>query len=639
MPVPDRPVRIGCYSAFWGDTTTAAVQLVKHEGKNLDYLVADYLAEITMGILALRRKRRLLTGKPEKGVDYIAEFLTLVLKRILPDVAKNGTKVITNAGALDPVACKEAIEAMLDKMGIQGVKVAAVMGDDVLADKEEQTLSSFEGVHPFSSISSVNHQLDADRLPAQDEPIVSLNAYLGSKAVAAALDEGAQIVVTGRVVDSALVVGPLMHEYGWKEGSTENYLDLLASASLAGHIIECGCHSTGGNFTDWHLVAQSPYGGYANMGYPIVEFARDGTFVVTKPEKTGGLVSVGTVSEQILYEILDPSLYLLPDVILDMRTVQLKQVGNNRVLVSGAKGIKPTPFLKCSGIFLDGWKVSVQIVIGGLEAKKKALAVGEAIIKRVQGLYKQMGMADFRSYNIEPLGGESLYGPHSKADDTREVVLRITAHHDDPKALALVPLETIPSATCMAPGITGSASGRPKPVPNMVHFPLLIPKSQVSTQYVVGKGGEIKSSNWGEWDAQASYSQPSPVAAVSEPVLSEPLVKTRLVNVAYGRSGDKGDVCNIGIISRDPKYMPYIKRSITEKAVADYMKHLCKGTVTRFELVGPNAFNFVLTHSLGGGGLSSLLIDRQGKTYAQLCLSGLEVEIPASMASTLGSKL
>ncbi|KAI8989338.1 hypothetical protein BDB01DRAFT_698534, partial [Pilobolus umbonatus] len=572
MTAAERPIRIGCYSAFWGDTATAALQLVKHEGKNLDYLVADYLAEITMGILAIRRKRRQMTGKTD-GTDYINEFLTLVLKRILPDVIKNGTKVITNAGALDPVGCKEAIEAMLAKMGIQGVKVAAVLGDDVLSDKEEQTLGSFKDVHPFSSISSVNHQLDADRLPDKDEPIVSLNAYIGAIGVAAALDEGAQIIVTGRVVDSALVVGPLMHEYGWKEGVTKNYYDLLASASLAGHIIECGCHSTGGNFTDWHLVAQSPYGGYSNMGYPIVEFNRDGSFVVTKPEKTGGLVSVATVSEQILYEILDPALYLLPDVILDMRTIQLSQVGNNRVLVNGAKGIRPTPFLKCSGIFLDGWKVSVEILIGGIDAKKKALAVGEAIIKRVQGLYKEMGVADFRSYNIEPLGGESLFGPHARTNDTREIVLRITAHHDDPKALALVPLETIPSATCMAPGITGSAAGRPRPVPNMVHFPLLIPKTQVSTQYVVGNG-QLKTLGWGDWDKEAGYGRPSFIEPIPAPVLSEPLVKTRLVNVAYGRSGDKGDVCNVGIIARDPKYMPYIKRSITEKVVGEYMQHL-----------------------------------------------------------------
>jgi hypothetical protein len=191
----------------------------------------------------------------------------------------------------------------------------------------------------------------------------------------------------------------------------------------------------------------------------------------------------------------------------------------------------------------------------------------------------------------------------------------------------------------MAPGITGGGSGRPKPVPNLVHFPLLVPKSQVTTSYVVADG-PLKKVEWGAWDDNASYSKPTPVPQVPEPnAAGETLVKTRLINLAYGRSGDKGDVCNVGIIARDPKYVPWIKRSITEKVVAEYMKHLCKGTVTRFELVGPHAFNFVLTHSLGGGGLSSLVVDRQGKTYAQLCLSGLDVEIPASLLPSDSSKL
>lgn len=181
----------------------------------------------------------------------------------------------------------------------------------------------------------------------------------------------------------------------------------------------------------------------------------------------------------------------------------------------------------------------------------------------------------------------------------------------------------------MAPGITGGGGGRPKAAPNMVHFPLLIPKTQVSESYIVGSN-PLKKVDFGPWDTTQSYGQLPPVTPIPEADTSVPLVKTRLINIAYGRSGDKGDVCNVGIIARDPKYLPYIKRSITEKAVSEYMQHLCKGTVTRFELPGPNALNFVLTHSLGGGGLSSLLIDRQGKTYAQLCITGLDVEVPAA---------
>lgn len=295
----------------------------------------------------------------------------MVLRHILPDVARNGTKIVTNAGALDPIACKQAVEDLLRKMNIQGIKVAAVVGDDVLKDNDDNIESLNKDLTPFSPISSIDHNLDADRLPERNQPVVSLNAYLGARGIAAALAAGAHIVVTGRVVDSALVVGPLMYEYGWQYQPGNDYYDLLAAASLAGHIIECGCHATGGNFTDWQLAAASSHGGYANMGYPVVEFEPNGDFTVTKPEKTGGLVTTATVAEQILYEILDPALYLLPDVILDMRQVRLSQVGHNRVLVQGAKGKKPTPWLKCCGIFMDGWKLSGELVIGGMDAKRK----------------------------------------------------------------------------------------------------------------------------------------------------------------------------------------------------------------------------------------------------------------------------
>ncbi|KAI9253794.1 hypothetical protein BDA99DRAFT_540413 [Phascolomyces articulosus] len=628
---PSKPVRIGCYSAYWGDSPAAAIQLVKHEGANLDYLVADYLAEITMGILAARRKRRLLSGKDGKGIDYVPDFLSLVLRNILPDIAKNGTKVVTNAGALDPIACKEAIEKLLKKMNLEHIKVAAVLGDDVLENKESETLESFAKVHPFSPISSTQHNLDADPIPDKDEPILSLNAYLGSRGVAEALAQGAQIIVTGRVVDSALVVGPLMHEYGWNPSQPE-YYDRMASASLAGHVIECGCHSTGGNFTDWRLASESPYGGYANMGYPIVEFQANGEFVVTKPEKTGGLVSPATVAEQILYEILDPALYLLPDVILDMRQVRLSKVGENRVLVQGAKGRPPTPWLKCSGIFLDGWKLSGELVIGGHEAKEKALAVGNAVVQRVSNMFKDLGIAPFRGTNVEALGGESLYGPHAKKDASREIVLRLIAHHDDTKALGLFAREIMAVGTCMAPGITGSGSGRPKPVPNLVHFPCLLPKTDVKASVVVGNGS-VQEVNWEPWDETESFGTPNTVPYIPEATVNSntKLVKTKLINLANGRSGDKGDVCNVGIIARDPRYYPYIKRSLTGPVVAEYMKHLCKGSVTRFELPGLFAMNFVLTKSLGGGGLSSLVIDRQGKTFAQLVLTGIDIEIPAEL--------
>ncbi|KAK4509529.1 uncharacterized protein ATC70_007881 [Mucor velutinosus] len=637
-----KPIRIGCYSAFYGDSPEAAVQLVKHEGSSLDYLVADYLAEITMGIFAIRRKQRRMMkymGLQDDGSkEYVAQFPNYVLRRILPDAIQNGTKIVTNAGALNPILLKEIIEELLVELNIPNVKVAAVVGDDLMASIEENglstvSLSQFKNFTPFSPVSPTKHQLHSDRLPDSEEPIVSLHAYLGARGICAALDAGAQIVITGRVVDSALVVGPLMHEFEWNKVLPP--YDLLASASLAGHIIECGCHATGGNFTDWRLAANSNYGGFAYMGYPIVEFdGSSGEFVVTKPERTGGLVSVATVSEQILYESLDPALYILPDVILDLRQINLTQIGPDRVLVRGAQGRAPTPWLKCCGIFMDGWKLSGQLVIGGHEAKEKAEAVGRAVRDRVNAYYKENGMPEFRDFNIEAVGGESLYGPSNSknANEIREVVLRMTGHHDDPEALKALSIEFVSPVTNMVPGITGFFE-RAKPFPNLIHFPGLYPKAQVETiLFLDNQKKQVVP--WGPWDDSHSFQNPTPVSLVPEAIIDDKqrdIIKVKLIDLAYGRSGDKGDVSNIGIIARDPTFYPYIKRSLTAQVVSDYMQHVCKGTVVRYDLPGLLALNFVLTATLGGGGLSSMVIDRQGKTYAQLLLTGLEIEIPSNL--------
>ncbi|KAI9342175.1 hypothetical protein BD770DRAFT_398829 [Pilaira anomala] len=640
----DKVVRIGCYSGFYGDSPEAAFQLVKSEGANLNYLVADYLAEITMGVFAIRRKQRRIIehmgGQPDNSKDYVLQFPKYVLRKILPDIIKNGTKIITNAGGLDPVLLKTIIEELLVELNLPPIKVAAISGDDLMAPFEPKNpfasvpLTQFKHFHPFSPLSPTNHQLFSDRLPNPEDPLLSLHTYLGARGVAAALDEGAHIVVTGRVVDSALVVGPLMHEYGWhkQQQPTDNYYNLLASASLAGHIIECGCHATGGNFTDWKLAAQSPHGGFANMGYPIVEFKASGEFIVTKPEKTGGLVSTATVAEQILYESLDPALYILPDVILDLRQIKLSQVGKNRVLVQNAKGRQPTEWVKCCGIFMDGWKVTGQLVIGGAEAKEKAEAVGRAVRDRVNNYYRENGIAEFRDFNIEAIGGESLYGPNNanSTHEIREVVLRMTGHHDDPEAIKALSIEIVSPATNMAPGITGFFD-RPKPIPNLIHFPGLYPKTEINT--ILHIDGQKKIIPWGTWDDKKSFDSPEPVELVPEAVIQkgQETVMVKLIDLAYGRSGDKGDISNIGIIARDPKFYPYIKRSITAEAVSNYMSHVCKGTVVRYDLPGLLALNFVLTQTLGGGGLSSMVIDKQGKTYAQLVITGLEVEIPSNL--------
>ncbi|GET00515.1 DUF1446 domain-containing protein [Rhizophagus clarus] len=573
-----KPVRIGCYSAFWGDSVSAASQLVKMEKENLDYLVADYLAEVTMGILARRRNSKeqsKLGGAGEGG--YIAEFITFVIKRLLPDLIKYNIKVVTNAGGLDPLACKKAVEKVIKENGIEDGKLTVAAITDI------------------------------ENFPDEEKQIISLNAYHGAIPIAKALDSGANIVITGRCVDSALVVGPLIHEFKW---DPHNDWDKLASGSLAGHIIECGCQATGGNFTDWEESAFSDNDGWINIGYPIVECLEDGNFTVTKPKGTG-----------------------------DLRNVKLEQIEKDKVLVTGAKGRPPTEYLKVSGIYLDGYKMTGSLFIGGIDAWKKASTVGFSIIMKTHLMLKQLGMKTFRDVNIEPLGAEHTYGPHAKAHDTREVILNITVHHDDPQALRIFGMELAPAATCMAPGITGGVgSGRPHPSPCLVHFSYLVSKVVVPAYLVVGNGETTPIYFEGPTNNNSVMAPPLPenLDDASESNISkiDGTTKVPLIRLAWGRSGDKGNTCNIGIIARETKYYPLLKKTLTEKVVKDYMAHLCEGTVTRYELPGCNGLNFVLTKSLGGGGLSSLNVDRQGKTYAQMLLS-LGVNVPSNWFSKL----
>ncbi|CAG8553509.1 3793_t:CDS:2, partial [Paraglomus occultum] len=476
------PVRIGCYSAFWGDSVTAAEQLVSKEKSNLNYLVADYLAEVTMGLLARRKANLSRNLKSASNGGYISEFITLVIARLLPDIHKHNIKVITNAGGLDPVSCKLAIEALAADLKIP-INVAAITGDDLLPRLND--LRESQSLKPFSPVPGSS----PDALPKGDKQVLSLNAYLGAIPIARALDAGAQIVVTGRIVDSALVVGPLIHEFNWM---ATDY-DKLASASLAGHIIECGAQATGGNYTDWEEAAFSLNGGYANMGYPIVECYPSGEFLVTKPSDTGGVVNVKSVTEQMLYEVLDPAMYILPDVILDLTRVKVEQVDETRVRVSGARGKIPTELLKVSGIYVDGYKMTGEIVVCGIDAWKKSVVIANAILSRTRLLFVKYGMKDFRATNIEPLGAEHTYGPHARTKHTREVVLRLTVHHDDPQALKIFAMELVPvvaAATSMVPGITGGESGRPHPSPNLVHFSSLVPKGLVTPAFTTTKISE-----------------------------------------------------------------------------------------------------------------------------------------------------
>ncbi len=596
-----KTIRIGCASAFWGDTNTAAAQLL--DKGNINYLVFDYLAEITMSILAAKRMRDANDG-------YATDFVEHVMAPLLAQIQKQGVKVVANAGGVNPLACKRALEAAALAAGVS-LKIGVVLGDDLLPRKKE-----------FAALTEIE---TAAPMPPT---LVSMNAYLGAVPIARALAAGADIVITGRCVDSAVVLGPLMHEFGW---AADAY-DQLAAGSVAGHIIECGAQCTGGNFTDWELVQP----GFADMGFPIVEVEASGAFVVSKPQGTGGLVSVNTVLEQMLYEIGDPGAYLLPDVVCDFTQVKLEQVGPDRVRVTGARGLPPTATYKVSATYPAGMRCAAMFMIGGIAAAKKGRASASAVIEKVRRQLLAAKLGDFSGVDIHCIGAEETYGPHARAGAaaTREVVVKIVVQHPNPKALKLFAREIAQAATGMAPGFTGYfGGGRPEPhmIPKL--FSTLVPKSQVPIEVVVDEQRLPV-----ELPTDGGFVPPPPPQEDGAHTAPADSVYVPLIKLALGRSGDKGDHSNIGIIARKPEYLPLLEQVLTPSVVRKYFAHVlaggAEGRVERWTLPGSHSLNFMLYHALGNGGAASLRTDPQGKVFAQMLLE-LEVPVPPVLAQTL----
>jgi hypothetical protein len=587
-------IRIGCASAFWGDSSIGAPQLVR--AGNIDYLVFDYLAELTMPILAGSRLKDTKAG-------YAKDFVSVAMRSVLAEAATKGICVISNAGGVNPHACAEALRALATELGIQ-LKVAVVEGDDVTPLIPQLRA---EGVTEFQGTAALPKNL------------ISANAYLGAFPIATALDAGANVVITGRCVDSAITLGPLIHEFAWKP---EDY-DLLAAGSLAGHLIECACQATGGLYTDWEDVPDWP-----NIGYPVVEARPGGEFIVTKPAGTGGLVNCATVGEQLLYEIGDPATYILPDVICDFRQVRIEQQGLDCVRVSGTVGRPPTPTYKVSATYVDGFRCTAQLSIIGFDAVRKAQRTGNSLLARARNLFRERNWEDFSDSRVEVLGSETVYGPHAQTAAAREVVLRVAVRHPRKEALELFRSELSAPGTSWSPGTTGGGGGRPSVSPSIKQFGFLLDKTRIEPRVVMN--GTVL-----PVDSKAAGLPSSPAALLPEeatPVvtLQADSIEVPLIKLAYGRSGDKGDISNIGIMARRPEYLPLIAAQVTEKRVAEYLSHLVKGKVTRYSLPGIGAFNFVCEQALGGGGMASLRNDPLGKGMAQILLS-LPVRVPGNL--------
>lgn len=589
-----RVVKIGCASGFWGDTNTAAFQLVHLA--DINYLVFDYLSEITMSIMA---KAKMVEPKHGYALDFVSRVMAPLLKKI----AEKKIKVISNAGGVNPLACRDALQKIIKEYGLE-LKVAVVLGDDLLPQ------------HEHLKQQNIREMFSGEALPEQ---VASSNAYLGAVAIRDALDLGADIVITGRVVDSAVVLAPLVHEYQW---SLDDY-DKLAQGSLAGHVIECGAQCTGGNFTDWQLVQ-----GFDNMGFPVVEVSGDGSFVVTKPQGTGGLVSTATVAEQIVYEIGNPQAYLLPDVIADFSQVHLEQVGEHRVRVTGAKGQAPTTQYKVSATYPDGYRVLVSFLIAGREAPQKAQVIADAILTKCERVLAMRSVPPFSEKSVEILGIESTYGEHARALNSREVVIKIAVKHMFKEACMFFASEIAQASTGMAPALVGIVGGRPKASPVIKLFSFLIDKNQVSVEIdFEGKRYPV------EIPQGVSTEQLPNLKAGENAIYQGDEIEVPLIEIAHARSGDKGNHSNIGVIARKAEYLPWIRAALTEEAVASYMQHVLdaeKGRVIRYELPGLNALNFMLENALGGGGVASLRIDPQGKAFAQQLLD-MPVKVPAHL--------
>ena len=400
----------------------------------------------------------------DPSMGYARDFVDVVVE-LAPDIVEKRFKIISNAGGVNPEACAQAIAEGARKKGVTGLKIAVVTGDDLLPRLDELIDGGAE----------MTHMETGEPLAGFRSHVVSANAYLGAQPIARALEMGADVVVTGRTTDTGLTLAPLVHRFGW---AWDDW-DKMAAGTVAGHILECGAQSSGGNFTDWHTVPN-----LAQVGFPIVEANADGSFVVTKHAGTGGLVSRGTVGEQLLYEIGDPTDYITPDCIADFTSICLEDEGNDRVRVSGITGLPATPFLKVSGAYADGWKATSTLVYAWPDAAVKARKASEILKSRLDAL----GL-EFDEYRAEIIGlsalSERTDTDAAREADLDEVQLRVSVRGQDRAAVDAFGREIAPLILTGPSAVTGFAGGRPRASEVIAYWPALIEKRLVEARVAI----------------------------------------------------------------------------------------------------------------------------------------------------------
>ena len=607
-----RTVRVGNAGGYWGDDPRALESQVTGP-EPPEFVTADFLAEITMSILQKQRAR-----DPEAGYarDFVAQLAPL-----LGTIRERGITVITNAGGVNPGGCARAVLRAATQAGVE-LTVAVVDGDDLMG-RLDALLDDGIG---FDNLET------GDPFTPRRADVLSANAYFGAEPIVRALAHRPDVVVTGRVTDTGITLAPIRHALGWDPHDW----DRIAGGIAAGHLIECGVQATGGNFTDWERVP-----GLGSEGFPVVEVEQDGAFVLTKQLGTGGLVSPAVVREQLLYEMGDPERYLCPDATVDFSGLTVAAAGVDRVRVRGARGGPPPADLKVSASARDGFSARGSLVVAGPDVRAKTAALEIAFRDRLRADCEAAGVPFPAEFRVDLAGADAAQRGLADAArlDPSEGLVRFAAWSPS-RAPLQVFRKLLPSFILSGPAGLAVTGGAPAISDVVGYWPALVPRERVSAGVRVirvSAGGtetvaaeeEVRFAGPTGAPVRSSQTAPPPEFPATGPVIEAPLGA-----VAHARSGDKGDAANIGIIGRSAACYGWLSANLSAAVVSAWVREVAAGPLTRYEVPGLWALNFILERALGGGGTRSLLLDPQGKTLAQGILRR-RVRIPAALLATI----